>query len=287
MKTTQACNYAVLRFRPYRETGEFVNLGVVLGCAATRLFEFKVETQRIKRVTSFFPELIRETFIEARVRFCEELRRLKRLMADSTRVPDGPTFDGVFRELVRPREAVMRFGEVGTVLTEDPLKTLEDLFERHINRQFAQAREYQETVMKRRLKAILDAHQLLSKYRTDETVGNEEFHVRFPLVSNARTEAGIARRAIKPLDLDRDEPTRIYEHGDIWIKRVQRLKQIGQLPEGLLFALREPTVSERRIKAAKEIRAELARQDVRVLTFEDSAAAEAAIVEFAAVEARQ
>lgn len=285
MKTPHACNYAVLRFRPYRETGEFVNLGVVLGCAATRLFDFKIETQRHKRVTDFFPELIRENFFEARARLGEELRRLKRLMGDSARVPDGPTFDGVFRELVRPREAILRFGEVGTILTEDPLKALEDLFERHVNRQFAQAREYQETVMARQLKDILGAHQLLYKYRTNATVGNEAFHVRFPLVSNAKSETGVALRAIKPLDLDRDEPTKIYDHGDMWIKRVERLKQIGQLPEGLLFALRLPAMSEKRIKAAGEIRAELARQEVRIVPLDDGAAAEAAIVEFAAVAA--
>lgn len=191
----------------------------------------------------------------------------------------------MFRELVRPWEAVLRFGEVGTVLTEEPRQALDALFERHVNRQFAQVREYQETVMARRLKDILGAHQLLYKYRTNTTVGNEEFHVRLPLVSNAKSDAGVALRAIKPLDLDRDEPTKIYDYGDMWIKRVQRLKQIGQLPEGLLFALRQPTLSEKRIKAAGEIRAELARQEVRIVTLEDGAAAEAAIVEFAEVAA--
>ena len=40
------CNFAVLRFRPYRETGEFVNIGVVLACPAARFFDFHVETQR-------------------------------------------------------------------------------------------------------------------------------------------------------------------------------------------------------------------------------------------------
>jgi hypothetical protein len=32
MKKKLACNYAVLRFLPYPETGEFVNIGVAIGC---------------------------------------------------------------------------------------------------------------------------------------------------------------------------------------------------------------------------------------------------------------
>ena len=36
--------------------------------------------------------------------------------------------------------------------------------------------------------------------------------------------------ALKPLDLLRPEPTNIIEHGDAWIQRVRRLKQIGRLP---------------------------------------------------------
>lgn len=285
MKPTLACNYAVLRFRPYRETGEFVNLGVVLACSEARFFDFKVETHRHKRVTGFFPELIRTSFCEARGHFCAELRRLKRLLGDAAKVPDEEAFIGVFSELVRPREAVLRFGEVGTVLTDQPEVKLEELYQRHVNRQFATAREYQETIMAGQLRNILSAHQLLERYRMNKKVGNEDYLVLLPIVSNARTPAGVVRRAMKPLDLDRDEPTKIYEHGDTWITRVQRLKQIGQLPEGMLFALREPKGSEKRVRAAMEIRTELAKQDVRIVTLEDGAAAEAAIVEFARVEA--
>jgi hypothetical protein len=32
------CNYAIARFRPYRETAEFVNVGVVLLCPPTGFF---------------------------------------------------------------------------------------------------------------------------------------------------------------------------------------------------------------------------------------------------------
>ena len=278
MKT---CNYAVVRFLPYRETGEFVNVGGVLFCRDAGFFDVMLETKRRQRVTDFFPELDRELFSQGRQTFNQELRRVKQMLcADDRRLADDARLT-IFRELVRPRESVFRFSEVGTVLAEDPAKKLAELFDRFVNRQFAKAKEYQETVMAHRLMDVLKAHQLLGHYQQNKKIGNDEFHVLMPIVSEARNHRGVALRAIKPLDLDRDEPTKIYDHGDAWIKRVERLKQVNQLPEGMLFTVREATTDEKRIKACQQIREELARLEVRVLTNGD----ENGVLEFAKLDA--
>jgi hypothetical protein len=203
----------------------------------------------------------------------------KLLRADERKLDDDARM-GIFRELVRPRESVFRFSETGTVLAEDPAAKLAELFERYVNRQFAQDREYQETVMARRLMDVLKAHQLIGHYLQNKKVGNDEFHVLMPIVSEARNAQGVVRRAIKPLDLDRDEPTKIYDHGDAWIKRVERLRQVNQLPEGMLFTIREATAEDKRIKACCAIRDELVRLDVHVLTSGD----ENGVLEFARIE---
>ena len=51
------CNYAIARFRPYRETAEFVNVGVVLLCPQVDFFGHAFERRKYKRITDFFPEL--------------------------------------------------------------------------------------------------------------------------------------------------------------------------------------------------------------------------------------
>lgn len=277
MKT---CNYAVVRFLPYRETGEFVNVGVVLFCREPGFFDVMLETQRHRRVTDFFPELDRELFTVGRQTFDQELRRVKQMLGADDRKLDDEARLGIFQELVRPRESIFRFSEVGTVLTDDPARKLADLFDRFVNRQFAKTREYQETVMVRRLTEVLRAHQLIRHYRTNQKVGNDEFHVLMPIVSEARNDRGVALRAIKPLDLDRDEPTKIYDHGDAWIKRIERLRQVNQLPEGMLFTIREATTNNKLIKACQQIREELTRLDVRVLTSGD----DNGVLEFARIE---
>jgi hypothetical protein len=277
MKT---CNYAVVRFLPYRETGEFVNVGVVLFCRDASFFDVALETQRRRRVTDFFPELDRELFIVGRQTFNQELRRVRQLLcADNRELADEARLS-VFRELVRPRESVFRFSEVGTVLADDPAIKLAELFDRFVNRQFAKAPAYQEIVMAHRLTEVLRAHQLIRHYRTNQKVGNEEFHVLMPIVSDARNSRGVALRAIKPLDLDRDEPTKIYDHGDAWIKRVERLRQVNHLPEGMLFTILEATSDEKRITACRQIREELTRLEVRVLASGD----ENGLLEFAKIE---
>jgi hypothetical protein len=280
MKTMQTCNYAVVRFLPYRETGEFVNVGVVLFCRDAGFFDVALETQKRRRVTDFFPELDKELFSTGRQTFNQELRRIKQLLcADDRKLADEARLT-IFRELVRPRESVFRFSEIGTVLAEDPAKKLAELFNRFVNRQFAKTKEYQETVMAHRLTEVLRAHDLIRHYRTNQKVGNDDFHVLMPIVSEARNDRGVALRAIKPLDLDRDEPTKIYDHGDAWIKRVERLRQVNQLPEGMLFTLREAVTDDKRIKACQQIREELTRLEVRVLTNGD----ENGVLEFAKLE---
>jgi hypothetical protein len=269
MKAMQTCNYAVVRFLPYRETGEFVNVGVALFCRDAAFFDVAIETQRRRRVTDFFPELDRAVFFRGRQSFNEELRRIKQLLSMGGHKLDGEARTTIFGELVRRRESVFRFSEVGTVLAQDPAAKLAELFDRFVNRQFAQNREYQEKVMARHLTEVLRAHELMQHYRLNQKVGNTAFHVLLPIVSEARSAQGVALRAIKPLDLDRKEPTTIYDHGDAWIKRMERLRQLNQLPERMLFTIQEATSDDKRIRACQEIRSELTKLDILVLASGD------------------
>ena len=51
-----ACQYALLRFRPFVETGEFANVGVVLLAPEARFFGFRL-LKRYGRITQFFHQL--------------------------------------------------------------------------------------------------------------------------------------------------------------------------------------------------------------------------------------
>jgi hypothetical protein len=259
-----ACNYAVLRFLPYPETGEFVNLGVVVHCPARRYFDMQVETRKQARVTDFFPELDRESFRAARAAIAAEMERVKMMIRHRDEPDQGRV---LFRELVRPREAVFRFGEIRTILT-DKLETLAPLlFAQYVNRHFAQPKEYQETVMARRFYDALRTFRPDRVFHRDQLVGTEEYHVRIPICSDWCTPDGVPMRAIKPLDLIRNDPTAVIEHGDAWIQRVRRLRAIDRLPERFIFATRRPKDSAGS-KAARKVLTELEGEGVTLVEAE-------------------
>lgn len=246
-----ACNFAVVRFLPYPETDEFVNIGVVMACPQTGLFDYRIETRQRERITNFFPELGVATLLDGRKGFVREMDRVKALLNKHVE-PDQGTFPfdqkqfvAVFRELVRPRESVFRFGGIGTVLTDDPLRQLEDLFAYYVKRQFAQHEEYRETIMARRWKAIFRTEDLLQQY-TEKTIGDDLYKVRFPFVHEADGEV---LKAIKPLDLEKQDSTHIIEYGDRWRRRIERLQEMKLIPREMLFVIHQPATGKGRTAA--------------------------------------
>ena len=252
------CNYAIARFLPYRETGEFVNIGVVLACPQVGFFDYLFVKRKHKRVTDFFPELDLDIFKSALQSFLLEMERLKTVdkndaLTQYYLLGEAKNNQQQFRELVRPRETLLHFGEVGTILAQNPAAKLRELFEYYIKRQFAQDREYQEIIMRNKLAEFLRENRLDEHYKPKQ-VGDDNYHVILPFVFEQQNKI---RKAIKPLHLDKEGPTEIYRHGDYWISCVRRLKNTNKLPPEMLFAVKAPKANEKCIAAAEDICKEL------------------------------
>lgn len=261
------CNYAIARFRPYRETGEFVNVGVVLLCPELDFFGHAFERRKYKRITDFFPELDFEVFKAGLGGLLKELNRVTGREDHTDQLVLGGEVQAriaIFKELVRPREALFHFGEVGTVMAPDPKAKLQELFGFYIKRQFARDRDYQEIIMRRRLGDFLQKVNLARFYRQDVRVGDDNYNVILPFV---HLEGTTPCKAIKPLHLDKPAPTEIYRHGDAWISTVRRLRQINCLPKDFLFAVRYPGADGKRQAAAKEVCKELQQSDTLTVPF--------------------
>ena len=143
------CNYAPIRFLPYRELGEFVTVGVVLHCPQTDFFGYRlVSLRKTGRVTGFFPELDNQIFKASIIGVTRELERVQGNYGST--MGQVITMDLVqrqmrrFQELIRRREGLLHFGDPGTRLVQDPKIALGELFDHYVNRQFAHKKEYQE-----------------------------------------------------------------------------------------------------------------------------------------------
>jgi hypothetical protein len=274
-----ACQYALLRFRPFVETGEFANVGVVLLSPEGRFFGFKL-LKKYGRITQFFHQLDRKVYLEGKALFQEELERFathlrQHALDGRQRTPDTALATGLFAELTRPRDAMLQFDEWRVVLAGDPKAKLNELFDHYVERNFM-TKAYQERLLEsgvRRLLYRADT-QMGLQYRP-EKVGAADFMVNFPFV---RTTGNAVDRIIKPLYLAQDDPTRVLTHGGQWVDKVTRLRRRGALPEHVLFPLAAPGQGAKAFAAFEEIRADLMDAGVQVVEAQD----EAAILAFAA-----
>lgn len=271
-----ACQYALLRFRPFVETGEFANVGVVLMAPEARFFGFRL-LKRYGHITQFFHQLDRKVYLNGKDLFKEELERfavdLRRLALDDRQTqPDLTLARNLFAELVRPREAVLQFAEQRILLAENPEEKLGQLFDHYIERNFA-TKEYQERLLESTVRKLLFRAEVGAQYQR-EKIGTTDFTVNFPFVLSA---GGAVQRVIKPLHLAQDDSTKILTHGGQWVDKVRRLRKRNALPEDVLFPVTAPRDDSGAYEAFSEIREDLVSARVQVVAAND----EGSIVRFA------
>ncbi|HDS1648687.1 MULTISPECIES: DUF3037 domain-containing protein [unclassified Stenotrophomonas] len=264
MKTKVACQYAIVRFIPYAETGEFANVGVVLACPELGFLKAKLApTNRTQRVTDFFQGLGPRIYREAMKYVRSEIVRIANAVQDGA-LPAHYAFDSI----TRPREALMTFSATRVILADSPDQALTELYERFIERDFA-TKEYHEQILTKGVGKILSGARLKT-YFDDLPVGDDSFSVKFPFVSTSQDAPKVV---IKPLFLGQDEPNKIFEHGGIWVHKVARLKKHRLLPQHTLFAIEAPvagtSISTNRLRATREITEELRELSVEVVDASD------------------
>ncbi|NIE73033.1 DUF3037 domain-containing protein [Pantoea sp. Ap-967] len=243
------CNYSILRFLPYPETGEFVNIGVVL-IANNGDFRFKIEKKR-QRVTNFFPSLDSKIFLRARREMEAEFTRLSGFFTENR--SDLPALLSTFKHLIHPRETMMRFSDPGTMAIENANQAAVELFDHYVNHSFA-TKEYQETKLERQLGKLLSANNLKQRY-SEHKLGTTDYPVKFPFVMINGMQPV---QALKPIHLGHDEPSKIIEHGDAWISKIRRLSSAEQMAQDTLFIAGPPeTGNAKLLNAFQEICEEL------------------------------
>lgn len=264
------CNYAPIRFLPYRETAEFVNIGVLIYCPQIDYLDYKIESRKRRRIRNFFPELDLTIFATSVCAFSDDLAHRQRntdLQIVGTRLNAKEAAQGIaeFNALVRPRESLVTFGEVGTKSISDPRTALEELFERFVLRRFAQTKDYQETWMRLRLAKFLREWKIRKYYKYAQ-IGDEDYKVSMPFVLS---ENETPQKAIKPLDLRRKDTNEIFEHGGVWVQRLRRLEKHGGVPQLCLFPVNLPETGTKENTAAVEICTELREAGGTILSFKE------------------
>lgn len=264
-----ACQYAIVRFAPFVETGEFANVGIIMIAPKQRYFGFELELKRYGRITNFFDDVDSKLYRKTLYNLKDELDRITSVFNEHgfdnrLKVNDIDFVNGLFKEIVRTRETIVRFGEIRTVLAEEPQKKLQELFAYYIERNFA-TKKYKEALLESDIRKMLYKADLGDKF-TRETIGDVNYHVAFPFVN---LTDDVPNKVIKPLHLDHEEPTKIYDHGASWIYRINKLKGKFIDPHRVLFTLSGPGENQNRLKAYSNVRQELKKTGVQVVPADD------------------
>ena len=265
-----ACQYALLRFRPFVETGEFANVGVVLLCPEGRFFGFKL-LKKYGRITKFFHQLDSKVYLNSKALFIEELQRVAQHMKCNAldgrkRVVDVPFVVNSFAELTRMRDAMLQFDERRIVLADDPKAKLNEIFDYYVERNFV-TKAYQERLLENSVRRLLfKGDSDLGAQYPQGKVGTTDFIVNFPFV-HKRGE--VVDRVIKPLYLAQEDSTKLLNHGGLWVDKVRRLRKRNALPKNVLFPLVAPKPDSRAFRAYDEIRQDLVEAGVEVALASD------------------
>lgn len=264
------CLYAVIQFAPFVETGEFANVGIIIMAPDQRYFGFKLMLRQHARVTQFFEELDAKVFKATMQTLQEELERAHALLRQHGfdkrfKSNDVDFARRLFDEIIRPRETVIKFSAARGILIDEPEAKLEELYGYYVKRNFV-TRQYQEAVLERGMRKWLWQARLADRF-TKLKVGNDEYHVPFPFVEQREN---VLLKAIKPLHLAHDEPSKILDHGGQWLFRIQTLRRKQSLPPNVLFAVGGPAEHDTaRAQAYNEIVVSLKETGVNVIPFSD------------------
>ncbi|MDM5178241.1 DUF3037 domain-containing protein [Massilia sp. DJPM01] len=247
------CLYAIVRFCPFLETEEFANAGIIMIAPEHGFFAYKLITRRHARVTNFFEQLDGSVFKTAMQNLREEFERAAAMLRThgidkKYKLNDVEFSKSLFAEIVRPREAVIKFSKVRGVLADDPETKLEDLYGYYVERDFV-TKEYREAVLERTMRRWIFDAGIASKFDKME-VGNDEYHATFPFVEQDGTRVV---QAVKPLNLAQDQPSKILDHGGQWLFRIHTLQRKHLLPNRILFAVEGPDGQGPRHRAYDDI----------------------------------
>lgn len=218
-----------------------------------------LDTRKTGRIHPMFPAA-KALYKEVRKHLEAELRALEKAVNGTgagANVPLLPLLrkseSGLFAAITAPREGVICYPVKGRRMADDMTEVLKALQDRFIERHLLPPNKAVEQDMTQKMTQILRDARVLAAYQRNVKLGTDEFMVPFAFVHMA--EGLFADRALRPLNFDLETPTEIYNHGDEWLMRLNRLTRNGYCPSRCLFALRPPCEIEGlKKKAFDEIR---------------------------------
>lgn len=263
--------YAIIRYRPFAETGEFANIGIVVLDTSQGELGFELAPRRFARVRQFFDVEAHDAYGAAIDLLRLELGRVSDYLP-SLGLSGGKLFD----EFLRRREGSVQYSEARPLSSAGSLEdVVRKLYGRYIQRDFVNERT-PEDVLTRGIRMAFKREGI--RHFRSMQIEDELVRVKFPFAYKGNTLF-----AIKPLAFGQKSPMNVLDYGAHWRKRFSYLLDRGKVkPGGVLLALERPATDA--VHAMGEAY-HLARMELDKLPFDvvetSSGAVDHQIIEFA------
>ncbi len=231
----QAYNYSIIQFLPYLETGEFANIGVLVFSPRHYFLDFKLAPTHLKRVNNFFDKLDKTVYKEAINLFIEEFQLIQTITQNLAQ----DEFLHYMQNMLVPKESIVRFSEIKTIMVDDNTAVVEQLYNHYIGRDFIHRRKQNREQMitaqlRHELKALKDIGIV---YKKQDIKTNLRTVKNLPFVAEINKNL----RVIKPLSFQQQQATDVIEHGEHWLNRFDWLIKNKKInPENILLPVESP-----------------------------------------------
>jgi hypothetical protein len=249
-------HYAIVRFAPFVETEEFANVGLILACPVQGKFWYKLQSKRYRRITRFFEDIDSKLYLATVNNVKKEFERIQNVAMTS-----DVNITEIFKEIVRPRETIVKFSETRIVLGKDGQLLIDELFQHYVERSFL-TKDYKEAAMERSVKSILKQNNLAAHYNR-QMLSDGIYEASFPFVSENRT------KIIKPLHLTHEKPSQVFDHGMSWLNKVDELRERGVIKNEVLFTVDEPQPDSKVHSIYETLIERFEKHDINVALYED------------------
>lgn len=245
--------YSVIRFRPFAETEEFANIGVIVTRVIDGKIGFKLAPRRFTRIRQFFDQVAYDAYDDVISYLQIELGRAAEYL------PKFSTMHGseIFNDVTRRRESSILFSNPR--VTEHDIE-LDDLIDKFYDR-FVKR---ENVTYSREEFLVRDIRRELRRaginYFKSVKLNDDVVPVSFPLAYQAAE-----LRAIKPLAFSQKSPMSVLDHGAHWRRRLGLLLDRRRISPGNVLLAVEPPPAGADISTMEAF--DVARKDLSALPF--------------------
>jgi hypothetical protein len=237
--------FSILRYIHDPVTQEFINIGVALYSPKAK-YVAALCTSRYKRIADAFKPVDRSHFRRQTDYIQSRIDEFGEKLAGELPFQKMPKdLDEILRSILPPDDSSFQFGPAGSGLSGDLEKTLDDLYERYVNKYYQTAERksrnedevwitFRKPLQEKNVLWHLKAHTIVSRgdeYEFEYAWKNEVWHT------------------LQPLSLDLVESGSVIDKAHTWLGRAESLKSGEKFK--LHFLLGLPTDPKMRAIAEK------------------------------------